>query len=250
MLKSAQGASSVAELLTELLQVASEGGFERIGEVSAAQPIRAPLHARTEIVFVHAIERAPQLGGSHRLRGRELARGVAHLLREPRQVIAHPLAIVDHFVNFLGGWVSLLLAGGAIRGLLSYQVAHVIGLLLLPGRQLLGRSGHRVEAAAGVLLLHAAQQVGGFAQALGGAAGIGRAGILGDGAPHVVVGLAQTVERLLGGLLAAVGALVRGLPGIGGVSIVLAGGLAATTGRRIACLTAALACLSAGLPGS
>ena len=83
----------------------------------------------------------------------------------------------------------------------------MIRLLLLPGRQLIGRLGHRVEAAGGVLLLRAAKQVGGFAQAVGGAAGIGRAGILGGGALHVFVGLAQAVERLLRGLLAAVGGL-------------------------------------------
>ena len=103
------------------------------------------------------------------------------------------------------------LAGGASGILLSHQVAHAIRLLLLPRRQLFGRLGHRVEAAGGVLLLHAAQQVGGFAQAVGGAAGIGRAGILRGGALHVVVGLAQAVERLLGRLLAAVGGLIRGL---------------------------------------
>ena len=161
------------------------------------------------------------------MRGRELARCIAQLLGEARQVIGHLLAIVDHFVDFLGGRVIGRLAGGASGILLSHQVAHVIGLLLLPRGQLIGRLGHRVEPAGGVLLLQAAQQVGGFAQAVGGAAGIGRTGILGDGAPHVVVGLTQTVERLLGGLLAAVGGLVRGLLGIAGVRIILAVRLAA-----------------------
>ena len=211
VLRAAQGASRVADLLTQLLQIAGEGGFGRIGEVAAAQPIRAALHAGAEIVFVHAVERAAQLGGSRRLRGRELARRVAHLLREARQVVGHLLAIVDHLVDFLGGRVVRLLAGGASGILLRHQVAHVIRLLLLLGRQLIGRLGHRVEAAGGVLLLHAAQQVGGFAQAVGGAAGIGRAGALRGGAPHVVVGLAQAVERLLGRLLAAVGGLLGGL---------------------------------------
>ena len=226
MLSVAQSASRVADLLAQLLQVAGEGGFERIGEVAGTQPIRAALHASAEIVFVHAFERAPQLAGSRRLRGRELARRGAHLLGEARQVIGHLLAIVDHFVDFLGGRVVRRLAGGASGILLRHQVAHVIRLLLLPGRQLIGRLGHRVEAAGGVLLLHAAKQVGGFAQAVGGAAGIGRAGILGDGAPHVVVGLAQAVERLLGRLLAAVGGLVRGLLGI-------AQALAAVAGRPL-----------------
>ena len=83
----------------------------------------------------------------------------------------------------------------------------MIRLLLLAGGQLIGGLGHRVEATGGVLLLHAAKEVGGLAQAVGGAAGIGCAGILRSGALHVVVGLAQTVERLLGGLLAAVGGL-------------------------------------------
>ncbi len=103
MLSAAHGASRVADLLTQLLQVAGEGGFGRIGEVAAPQPIRAPLHASAEIVFVHAIQCAPQFAGCARLRGRELACRVAQLLRESRQVIGHLLAIVDHFVDFLRG---------------------------------------------------------------------------------------------------------------------------------------------------
>ena len=57
MLSTAHGASGFADLLTQLLQVAGEGGFSGIGEAAAAQPIRAALHAGAEIVFVHAIER-------------------------------------------------------------------------------------------------------------------------------------------------------------------------------------------------
>ena len=87
------------------------------------------------------------------------------------------------------------LAGGAGGILLRYQIAHLVRLLLLPGRQLIGGLGHRAETAGGVLLLHAAKQIGGFAQAIGGAAGIGRAGIPGHGALHVVIGLAQTVQK-------------------------------------------------------
>ncbi len=110
------------------------------------------------------------------------------------------------------------LAGGA-RGILAgHQIANMIGLLLLPPSQLFGGLRHRVEAAGGILLLHSAKQVGGFAQAVGGAAGIGRAGILGGGALHVVGGLAQAVERLLRRLPAAVCGLVRGLLGIGGIA--------------------------------
>jgi hypothetical protein len=137
------------------------------------------------------------------------------------------LAIVDHFVDFLGGGVVLRLAGGASGILLSHQVAHVIRLLLLLGGQLIGCFGHRVEATRGVLLLHAAKQIGGLAQAVGGAARICCAGILGYSPFHVVVGLAQTVECLLGRLLAAVGSLVRGLLGSGGAGIVLAARLPA-----------------------
>src|SRR5471030_422145 len=62
VLSTAQGASRIAHLLTQLAQVAGEAGFGRIGELAAAQPIRAALHAGAEIVFVHAIERAPQPG--------------------------------------------------------------------------------------------------------------------------------------------------------------------------------------------
>jgi hypothetical protein len=168
------------------------------------------LHARAEIVFVQPLDRAPQPAGSRRLRGRELARRAAHLLGEASQVIGHLLAIVDHLVDFLGGRILRRRATGARGILLRHQIAHVIRLLLLLGRQLIGRLGHRVETAGGVLLLRAAQQIGGFAQAIGRAAGIGGAGILGGRAPHVFVGLAQAVERLLGRLLAAVGGLLRG----------------------------------------
>jgi hypothetical protein len=208
-LTSAQGACRVADLLAQLLQVAGEGGFLLIRELASTQPIRAALHASVKSVFVQAIERAPQLGGSRRLGGRELAGGAAHVLGQARQVIAHLLAIVDHLVHFLGGRVALLLTGGASGILLSHQVAHLIRLLLLLGGQLIGRLGHGVEVAGCVLLLRASKQAFGFAQAVGGAAGIGRAGILGGGALHVLVGLAQAVERLLGGLLATVGGLVR-----------------------------------------
>ena len=120
VLSAAQGASRVADLLTQLLQIAGESGFHRIGEAAAAQPIRASLQAGAEIVFVHAIERAPQLAGSRRLRGREFARRVAHLLGQARQVIAHLLAIVDHFVDFL--WRRILRR--LIGGLCGIQLGH------------------------------------------------------------------------------------------------------------------------------
>src|SRR5579863_1689182 len=127
------------------------------------------------------------------------------------QIVRHLLAIVDHFVDFLRSDVLRLLAGGSGGFLFGDQIAHVIRLLLLAGRQLIGRLGHRVEATGGVLLLHASKKIGGLAEAVGRAAGIGRAGVLGGGALHVLVGLAQAVERLLGRLLAAVGGLFRRL---------------------------------------
>jgi len=229
VLSIAYGAGRVADLLTQLVQVAGQGGFSRIGEVADSQQIRAALHAGAQIVFVQAIERASQLAGRRRLRGRELARRSADLLREVRQVVAHLLAIADHFVEFLLRNVILLLARGARGAPPGNQVPHVVRLLLLPGRQLIGRLGHRLEAAGGVLLLHSAKQVGGFAQTVGGAPGIGRAGIPGDGALEVFIGLTQAVERLLGRLLAAVGSLVRGLLWIGAVGTVLAGRLATAT---------------------
>jgi len=63
------------------------------------------------------------------------------LLGEARQVVGHLLAIVDHFVDFLGGRAVRRLAGGASGILLRHQVTHAIRLLLLPGRQLIGRLG-------------------------------------------------------------------------------------------------------------
>jgi hypothetical protein len=179
------------------------------------QPIRAALHASAKVVFVHTTKGAPQLARSRRLGGREFARGIAHLLGEARKFVAQLLAIVHHFVDVLGGRVGQRLAGAARGTLLSQQPTHAIGLLLLLGRQSIGRFGHRVEPAGVVLLLNAAQQIGGLAQAVGGAAGIGRSGIARHCAPHIVVSLSQSVERLLGCLLAAVGGLLRGLPGTG-----------------------------------
>ncbi len=88
MLSVAQGARRIADLLTQFVQIVGEGGFGRIGEAAAAAHIiRAALQADAEIAFVHSIKRAPQLAGGRRLRRRELARGRAHLLGEPRQII-------------------------------------------------------------------------------------------------------------------------------------------------------------------
>jgi hypothetical protein len=232
VLRTAEGAGSILDLLTQFLQVGCEAGFDRIGEVAASQPIRAALQAGAEIVFVRAIESASQLRGSPRLCGRKLARCSAHLLGKVRQVIAHLLAIVDHLVDFLGGRISRRFAGSARGALLRDQVAHVIRLLFLSGGQLIGRLRHGVQASGCVLLLHAPKQASCLAQAVGRTARIGCAGILGSGAPHVVVGLAQAVKRLLGCLLATVGSLslsaFRGLLGI-------------------ARLPASLTCLSSGL---
>src|ERR1700680_3588219 len=146
MLGIAQSASSVADLLTQLSQVAGETGFERIGEVAATQPIRTALQSSAEIVFVHAIDRATQLGRSGWLCRCELTRRRTHLLSEMRQVVGHLLAIVYHFVDFLGRWIVRRLAGGASGSDLSDQVAHMIRLLLLPIRQLIRGLGHRTEA--------------------------------------------------------------------------------------------------------
>ena len=64
-------------------------------------------------------------------------------------------------------------------------------------------------------------------QTVGGPPGIGRAGIAGYGASHVLVGLTQTIERLLGGLLTTVSGLIGGLLRIATVRIILAVRLAA-----------------------
>ena len=251
MLRISHSPSRVAELLAELSQIVGEGGLGGIGEVAAAQPIRAALHAVVEIVLVHAIERATQLAGSRGLGRRELARRGADLLREVRQVVAYLLAIVHHFVDVFSGKVFRPRAGGSRGASFSDYLAHAIGLRFLLRRQLFGGLGHGIETAGGILLLHAAQQVGSFAQAVGGAARIGRAGALGDGALHVFVGLTQTVKRLLSRLLAAVGGLGGGLLRICGPRAFFCGH---RTGLRTSRLPAALACLpaglSAGLPGS
>ena len=76
---------------TQLLQVAGQGGFGRIGELAGTQLIRAPLQPSAEIVFVHAFERAPQFARCPRLRGRKLASRAAQLLGEARQVVSSPV---------------------------------------------------------------------------------------------------------------------------------------------------------------
>jgi hypothetical protein len=174
------------------------------------------LQASVEFVFVQALQCASQFAGSRRLRGRELARGAAHVLGQMPELIAHLLAIVDHFVNFLGGRIGHLLAAGASGILLSHQIAHFVGLLLLLSSHLLGRLRHLIEAAGGVLLLRSAEQASGLAKAIRRAPGIGRAGILPGGALHVFVSLAQAIERLLCGLLPAIGGLLLRLPGTRG----------------------------------
>ena len=134
VLSATQGAGSIADIAAQLLQITSESSFGGIGECAAAQLIGTPLQAGTQVVFVHAIERAAQLGRGGRLSGRKLARCAAQLLGKARQVVAHLLAIVDHFVDFLGGWIGRGFATRARCGLLIHQVAHAIGLLFLPGR--------------------------------------------------------------------------------------------------------------------
>ena len=207
--------SGVSDLLTELLQIARDGGLGRIRKIAAAQPVRTPLQARAEIVLIHAIDRAPQFRGGRWLRGSKLACRRAHLLSQPREFVSHLLAFVDDLVDLLRGRRRRLTARGAGAGLLLHQVAYVIRLLLLLVGQLFGRLRHGIQATGGILLLCAAEQIGGFAQAIGRAPGIGRTGVARcRGALHVFVGLAQTIKRLLGRLLTRVGCLFGGLLGI------------------------------------
>jgi hypothetical protein len=131
VLTAAQGPTGVADLPPQFLQVARKSGLSLIGEAAGTQLIRTALQARTEIVFVHAIERTAQFPGSPRLRRRQFTGSLAHLLGQARQIVAHLLAIVDHFVDFLGGRVFLLLSRGASGVLLSHQLPHAIRLLLL-----------------------------------------------------------------------------------------------------------------------
>jgi hypothetical protein len=82
-LSAAQRTSRVADLLTQLLQIAGHRCFGRFGDPAATQLIRAELQPCVEIVFVQALERGPQFAGSRRLCGGKLARRAAHLLGEP-----------------------------------------------------------------------------------------------------------------------------------------------------------------------
>lgn len=196
-----QGPCRIANLLSELLQIVGQPGFSRIGEVTAAQPVRTALHTAVEIVLIHAIERAAQLRRSARLLGSQFTRCTADLLRKPPEIVGHLLAVADHFVDFLGRRIFGLLAS-VPRGIqLTHEFAHTIGLLLLPRLQLIRCLRHRIQAAGGVLLLRTAEEISGFTKAISGAASIGGTGALGGSTPHVFVRLAQSIERLLGGLL-------------------------------------------------
>lgn len=207
-LRGSKRARGILDLLPELLQIARQRSFERIGEIAAAQPIGAALQARAEIVLVEPLKRVAQLARSRRLGRRELADRRAHLLREMRKIVSHLLAVVDHFVDFLSRWILRLLAPGACGVHLRDDVAHVIGLLLLARGELVGRLRHGTETPGGILLLAPGEEVGRLAQAIGGAARIGGAGVLRSGALHVLIGLAEAIESLLRCLLAAVSSLL------------------------------------------
>ena len=214
--------SRFPDLLPQLLQIAREGGFTRIGELAAraANPNCAACACqdRSHPCRLSALRNLLEAAG---LRGRQLARRVAHLLRKVRQIVAHLLAIVDHLVDFLRALeVSAALAAGLRGVLLRDQIAHMVRLLLLLGCQLIRRLRHGVDAARGVLLLRPTEQVGSFAQAVGRAAGIGRTGVLRSRAPHIVIGLTQAIERLLRRLLAAVSGLIRSLLRIAGAAFI------------------------------
>jgi hypothetical protein len=99
VLRASYGANRLAHPLPQLLQIVGKRGFGRIGEISAAQPVRAALHPHPEIALVRAIDRASQLRGCRRLRGRKFARRRSELLLEARKIVAHLLAIIDHLVD-------------------------------------------------------------------------------------------------------------------------------------------------------
>lgn len=202
-LRSAQSAGSIADLLTQSLQIVRQRSFDRIGKLAGAQPIGTALQTAAKIVLVHAVEGAAQFTGCARLRRRQLPGRVAHLLGEAREIVGNLLAIVDHLVKLRGGYLRRLFAGIPRGAELRHQIAHMVRLLFLPVGELIGRLGHRVEVTRGVLLLRAAEQVGSFAQTVGGAAGVGRTCALGGGPLHIVAGLAQAFQRLLSRLLAA-----------------------------------------------
>jgi len=174
----AHGSGGFADLLAEFLQIVGERGFGLIGKATAAELIRTALKTRSEIGFIRALKSAAQFGGSTGLGGREFARRIADLLGQPRKIVAHLLAIIDHLVDFLRGRDLRLLARSACRVLLRHDVAHLIRLLLLPCRELLGGLRHGADASAGILLLHASEQVCGLAQAVGRATGVGGTRIL------------------------------------------------------------------------
>lgn len=211
-LRLTHGARRVAQLLVELLQIGRQTGLSRIGEIAAAQPVRAALHARVEIVLIHRVERAPQFLGRIRLRRRDFARRVPHLLGEMLQVFRHLLALVHHAVDFLRRRIRRILARLACRVHLRKQIANVIRLLLLCVRELAGFVRHGTDAAAGVLLLRFAQRIGRFAQTIRRTPRIRRVGCSRSRcAPHIFIRLTETIERLLFGLLAIHRSRIRGL---------------------------------------
>lgn len=221
-LAAAHGAGRLAHLLTEFLQIVGKRGFRRVGETAAAQLIGAPLESSTEVVFIHARQRTAQFARRRGLGRSQFAGCGAHLLGQTGQFVADLLAIVDHLVDVLSGRILRLFAR-SLRGiLLRHQLTNVVGLLLLSGGELFGRLGHGADSTGCVLLLQSAEEVGGLAETVGRAPGIGGAGTACRGASHVVIRLAQAVERLLCRLASAVG----GLGAVGSGTILLGGGAA------------------------
>jgi hypothetical protein len=137
------------------------------------------------------------------LSGCELARLIAHLLGEMREVIGSTLAFGDHLVDIGCARLLRLLIRRAGRVHVLNDVAHIVGLLFLAIGQFLGFLCHAAELARGILLLDAAKQIGSLAKAIRGAAGIGGRTV--GRAAHIVISLAQPFERLFGGLLTAAG---------------------------------------------
>jgi hypothetical protein len=126
------------------------------------------LNARLEITRIRVADGVAKLGRGIRLRGSQIARGIAHLLFELRKIVSETLAISCQSLRFAPRILKL----GVIRRILLREPAHLIGLFALRGRQPIGIASDGIEASGALLPLHAIQKILGFAEAVGSAAGV------------------------------------------------------------------------------
>ena len=108
----------VTRLLIQLIEVGSDLPFAAIaiGIRSAAQHVRAALHAAIEIRLIGLTQGIAKLGSCRVVSGREIAHGIAHLAFQAREIVRELLAIVgERLHRTVGGLSSRVTARGLLR---------------------------------------------------------------------------------------------------------------------------------------